>query len=740
MSSYNDNLHSSVVSSLNTQELELQNVEAKLEASMFSLYYAQGARITTAEELEVTTAKYVFQKNIHEQAIVDSDVSTNVLQSTKNAKSFTSKSVSNTSVAAANVQIAANAILKLASDTGSIFSIINAADFDTEIYAQSNKAYVLMNDTAYAAEQASQHSMEASALIAEVTTDDLNSKATVTDTSIKDLLSVVTNQFDSTTALLSTQSAELASANSKEKKAEGQLEDLSVAYNSANDAYTINNNELNLNLMVTTPINIGTHESYTVSFEPYKSPFNLKSPDENTQLPTGYPVQNYYVLLVEDSKSATFSINDAEGIVTEGYTDRFVSIAPSDDPIIAQKIYIKGVSTDDHKVLQDSEGKLLELGKDYVIFVFAVFTNGYKKSINTFEDFLTAPSKRFSLQNQLSMADSSGIQLPNDKNVINFGVFENPDYKVQYRCAFLPNNKELVLGLLTTEELQYIDQEVNDRKQIENLYTEKISEIKAKLALLDAETKAKKTEQTPAKDPKGTAAKKASKPNSNTITDAQRKELLNEQLQILEKEQAALASNEGHLQPGFFFNLTIAEQIPAGSYTTAQEGTDSLIAYLLRNIEDIQESLKDEKVQKLNTTLTGLASKKSAKNDTEQFLQDAITYIEDTIKEVVGKTLNSLLKDYGQLIKDLILLSKGYQFYSKTVTLAPETTDNFGNRLINNNEYIPAIISISNNPDETVNVQFINALSDFQHTAPFTYVDPYASKTKLTSYPKPTIN
>ena len=72
------------------------------------------------------------------------------------------------------------------------------------------------------------------------------------------------------------------------------------------------------------------------------------------------------------------------------------------------------------------------------------------------------------------------------------------------------------------------------------------------------------------------------------------------------------------------------------------------------------------------------------------------------------------------------------------MTLTSETTDNFGNRLINKNDYISAIISISNNADETVNTQFTNALSDYQHTAAFTYNDPYATTSEVVAYPKQT--
>jgi hypothetical protein len=765
MSSYNENLHSGVVSSLSAQELDLQNVEAKLEASMLSLYYAQGARITTAEELEITTAKYAYEKKVHEQAIIDSDLSTNVLSSANNAKDYTAKSVTNTSVAAANVQIAANAILKLASDVGSIFSIVNAADYDTDIYAQSNKAYVLMNDTAYDAEKASQHSMEASSDIAEVTSESLAGKATTTDTSIKDLLAVVTKQYDDTTTLLSTQSAELATANTKEKAAEGTLEDYSVSYNATGEAYDLNNTELNLDLKVITPGNVGDRDHYQVSFSAYKSAFNIQAPDGKAR-PAGYPVDSYYIMLVEKSKSSTFNVNDAEGIVTEGYTQRYIAKSGVDNPDGVNatiKVYPPvepkdGSKADDvvppnHKYLFDTDGNQLELGKDYVIFVLIVFTNDYKKSINNFDDYLTAPSKMFSIHKQLNAVDSDGIEPPTADNVINFGVFENPEYitidsngvpkNIDYRCAFLPNNEDLVRGLLTAEELKYIDHEVRNREQLVKFYDSKITRIQNQINALK-NTSATATDgnnsdakNTNAADSKS-KSKKASKSSDNDVlTVAERRKILNYELVVLRHQKEIALENEHHIQPGFFFNLTIAEQIPAGSYVNASVGTVSMIDYLLRELKHDIDKLDKEKKETLENDLNSHVTNNSGKgSDIEAFIQQAISIIEEAIKGVITKKLANALANFDQLIKELMLLGQGYKFYSKQVTLAPETTDNFGNRLINQNDYILSVISISNNPDESVNTQFLNALSDFQHTTPFTYNDPYAVGDN--SYPKVT--
>ena len=64
MSSYNENLHSTVVASLSDQEAEVQNIEAQRDASMFTLYYAQGARITASGQLDLAKEKYDKRKDV----------------------------------------------------------------------------------------------------------------------------------------------------------------------------------------------------------------------------------------------------------------------------------------------------------------------------------------------------------------------------------------------------------------------------------------------------------------------------------------------------------------------------------------------------------------------------------------------------------------------------------------------------------------------------------------------------
>ena len=637
MNSYNENLYSSVVSSLSDQELELEQVQSQLDTAMFSLYYAQGARITAAEKLEIANKKYSFQQKTYEQAFIDSDVSTNVLTSANNGKTYVGQSVTNTSVAAANVQIAANAILKLASDTGSIFSIVNAADFGTEIYQLSKEAYDLMNKTAYLAERTSQHSMEASALIAEVSATTLADKATTTDASVKNLLAVTSSDFDATAAEVAADNADLTATNTAEKIAEGTLEDTNAAYYATSRAYHLSNKELNLDLQVTTPKDVEDETSYTVSFEQYKSPFKtIKDNNGVASLKKGYPVDDYYIMLVKYSNSKTFSISDAEGIVTSKSVKKYIKIAAKElnpKEKVSQEINMSD--------LIDTDGDDMNLGDDYVVFVLTVLDMSYKKAINTFDDYLFAPSALFNLTNTLNIPEANEIQVK--QQVMKFSLTQDNNYKVQYRCIFLPDNKQLVNGLLTTNELRSIENEAKGLEKISGKYDPKISATLASINTLESELSdfTKQLEVIQATQNNSTAASAEVKKLQKSMGDVTKKITREEaKLKTLEEQKVVALEKvelENHIKPGFFFNLTTAEEITAGSYTVANNDND-----------------------------------------------------------------------------------KEGQWY---VTLKPETTDNFGNRLIDGNRYIPVVLAMSNNTSESVNAQFTNALSDYQKTKSFTYND-----------------
>lgn len=679
MNSYNENLHSEIVTSLNNQEIELKKLKGQFDASLLSLYYAEGSRITAAEKLAMASDEYASFEDISEQAVIDSDVSTNVLQSATKSKELVANTVTNTAVAAANVQIAANAILKLASDTGSIYSIVQAASFGGDIYKQSTEAKTLMDATAYLAESTSQHSMEASGAIAEVATGILADKATATDTGVKNLLGVTTTDLETASATVTTANETLAEANKLEKQAEGTLENINSIYYASESAYLLNNEELNLNLISSVGKDPADNKHiYTVSFNPFTSAFK-----KNSLGTKPYPVNTYYILLVKNSVKKNFSIANAENIINndEDNKDKKYKKVPAVSSI---KPYSVPITLNE---LNDSDGNPFQLGDDYVVFVYADLSTEYKRIINTFDNYLTVPSPSFAITNLLNAATSITVNSPittdntdskapptdgdtdpatskkstdEDEVVmapavqtLTFDVTQSITTDIEYRCIFLPDDPSLTKGLLTINELKSIEKEQQALQALENKYVEDLDKLE-NLLTQEKDKECKAQEELDAiiqviEDDK--AANKKVSAKSKTEKSTKTKALTTSQSEIkkLEKELIALRakiqaealdySHILHEIPGFCFDLMIAQKIPAGSYTE--------------------------------------------------------------VTEITSDTTNK--KQKGSLI------------------LTTSMTDNFGNRLVKGKNYIPVIMSMSNDT-ASIDKTITNILSDFKKTKHFSYL------------------
>ncbi len=646
MNSYNENLRSSVVSSLNDQELELKKTTASLNAAMFSLYYAEGARITAAEKLEVISKTYSKQQKIQEQIVENNNLSVNLLAATNQEKTYVAKAVSNAAVGASNVQVAANAILNLASDVGSIFSIVNAADFDSQIYDQALDASKYMNSTAYAAEVASQYAMEGSMLTSKVSAETVAQEATATNASVKTMLDTLTAQFEATVEVMAADNAALAKASEVEKKAEGELGDINVEHYATRSAYLLSNDELNINLEV--PLNTPKEKDnrsnifYRVTFAPLESPFAVKGTKP------GYPVENYYIMLVKNMNKSTFTITSAEALLLN--PDQYVEvdpILPKGKDSFSEKIFISQ--------LKDSDGDDMDLGAEYVVFVFAKLSEKYKKALNNFDDYLSASSPVFSLVNKLNAPKASSFKYKHHDREIEFSLEQNKSYKVEYRLMLLPDKRELVQGLLTEQGVRSIEREVEKLEKIAEMYdpkilalTQEINTLQVRINAMPAQIEVLEGELVSAKTKKEKDAiiKKIEDLETQLKIDTavlkQTKKELRKTKADKKKAEKAINPNE-YMKPGFLFNLTLANQVPAGSY------------HALTNKEITIKPEKDDMV------------KVSAK-----------------------------------------------------VKIHEDMTDNFGNKLIDDVEYVPAVLAFSKEGEEQAG-QFVNALSNFVVTEPIKY-------------------
>lgn len=453
MNNYNENLHADIVTLLSSQELDQKKLKARLDASMLTLYHAEGAEIAAKEKLDDTVKQYKDKQTINNQAVECNSLSKNLQLSANQQKQYIETTVTNSAVAASNIQIAANAVVRLTSDMGSIFSIINAADFDSQIYWQCKDACDLINETASNAETASLLAMKASTAIAEVTAATIADKAKSACSSIDNLLKITTSDLATVVATVETNYASLALAKVTTKLSQGITEYNEVEYNAAKKADLLNNKELNSNLTVQENIK---NASCTVSFDCYKSPFSFLNDNPLNTIKKAIlenPVKSYNIIVVKESKKSMFSIANAEELLADD--SRFIEILPatgttsvtiSDTSVTiaannTQEIAKKKVAiAKEKKDLRDSDDKPITKGEKYVAFVCTVFTEEFKKVINIFDDYLSAPSGTFCLRDTLLKATFQ----PYDKSdtLLKFTLKDQiPD--MEYRLIFLPYPDDL---------------------------------------------------------------------------------------------------------------------------------------------------------------------------------------------------------------------------------------------------------------------------------------------------------
>ncbi|MGB8192691.1 MAG: hypothetical protein WCF67_12265, partial [Chitinophagaceae bacterium] len=460
MNTYNENLNASIVSSLQSQELEQKKVYSQLNASMFSLYYAEGAALDAADKFGAAWNDLANKTVIKEQAMNSSNISNNQLSSTNTANDNLKQSVTNTSVCAANVQIATTAVIRLASDMGGIFSIVNAADFESDIYKQAKDARELMDDTAYSAELASQLAMEVSIHTSGVSGNTVLDRSKSTNGLMNNMLKIASADFDNSVQAVSGANTARSTISAEEKLAEGAFEDVSVNYRATKAAYDSAKKELNQGLTV--PAAQITNTSFEVKFNLIKEVFDRDETKKDS------PVQDYYLFIAKESKKLIFSVSQASALQDVQDQRIKISLLDHEKSWVKRTIDINKAGEDNAPTaLKDTDGALIKPGNSYVVFVFATYKDAYKRRVNDFDDFLSAPSEPFVLVSQLKAASNIEVLKPEDEDSVKqhashkvtFSVDQVPDAAVQYRCIFLRVN-DTIKGLLTKSSLKSLHEEI----------------------------------------------------------------------------------------------------------------------------------------------------------------------------------------------------------------------------------------------------------------------------------------
>lgn len=692
MNTYNDNLRSSVTGTLSALELEDKLLKAKKDAAEFRLYYAEGARITAQDKLDNVEKTYDYQQSVQTQGVINDNLAINVEASAKQSQTDVKNAVSSVATAAANVDVATKAIVKLSSDIGSILNIATAANLDTEIFQQCKNANDLISTTAYNAEVASDTALKSSQLISEISTDAVGKQAGATKSGIDEMCKITSAQFAATAKLRETDITNLSKARNDEKAKEGVLDDVDAEYNASVDSYDTSNTQLNQNLRITGLTNTG----FNIQFDGFTLPF---TPGDTSSFFPKTIVDSYNLMIVKASNRRLFNMSSAESAMLN--KGNFIPLTPDmfkDKPNLPVD-YIKITSYTvpvELSQLNDSDGKPLKLGTDYVVFLYTELDKSYKKLINNFEDTLSAASDSFVVTHQLIGPKNDAILYDDRKqykwqnHTVSFAIPVSDsytsdllsDHKFEYRCIFLQNDPDVVNGLMNTEGEQSIEDQIKQMEAVAKTYDPIIADLTATLDRLEAEGLSYDQQIADMNQSIDNINKEliASHKRMQKATTIQERETIEKEIQQLNED---LGKAEGQ--------LALANHAKAANKTEITS-TQNL---LKTNITSRDAALAEiEKLKNVTASIyfnLNIANEVSEANYLEASYDAKIT----KVSEVVEGTSVAWIESTSENVegKDGKKKKKEQTIINVVFSLQDNTTDNFGNPIQKGSEYVPAILT-----------------------------------------------
>ncbi len=474
MNTYNDNLLVAVTGTLSTIAAEQSKRESEQTVAEYNLYYAVGAQLLAQDKLKQVEGEYDKTMLINDQGVANSNQANDLMNYAETTDQNVTAVVTNTATVAQNVQAAANAILKLASNIGSANNIVRASDHDTDLQKMTEKANNVINETAYQAELTSQLAMEASTIASQIISKQVLLDVTATKALFDEMGKRTQADLTTLTQSRIADTDKLIAANSTQQAAEGSLKKTKQQYQAAQQAYEIANSDLNFDLKVDGI----KRDRINLSFDPLLPPFGDKQSNNGTE---------YYMTVVKASIKDSFSFDIAEGFFNEHKDKRFLRLTPGKNiPVLLESgsldaqiagliesldaerkkalcaainetfgveispeqisdvtsfkklmtdYYAKNNKkvpdnlgeflgdinnknqqelpfADDHKqpLYMDSDGDKITTGTSYVIFLYLVLDSNYKKEVNNFSDRLSASSNAFTLTSELKAVDNITYQ------------------------------------------------------------------------------------------------------------------------------------------------------------------------------------------------------------------------------------------------------------------------------------------------------------------------------------------
>lgn len=668
---YTEELQGSINNSNNEFIQEEYTLDHANEAAKLSLYYAHGN--TEKNNINYRNAKIDEGKalKLNEQAVQGINLANNASTAANQSLVDSGKATSNVSTAAANMQIAANAITKLSSDVAGILAVANAADHGSQIQDSVGRAYEKITKAAKLAEEVSLVSLNATIEAAQSTASTVVTDAQLALSSMTSFQGATAAQYSAASALAVSSNEGVTDARKTEKEASGAYDITRKQDEAIKTTRKLINKVSNHNLDLFDPalvknklkvkvLNNGNKEdasfkvaagkSYTISFNKLEGD-GLNPGTTGANIEDGDYIQYYRLIMVKYDASAAFDINTAKNLPVgtyyqfepngyKGYSRTFYllgtdqALIPYDPKAVVETDPISLDSYDSKHVrgiAVDNEGKPIEAGEYYVSYVYAVYTDEYQKLISNTDGFLSLPSKDTQLQMNLTripvhMLDKDQKKKPN-LIVYDPVRLNSRDFAVQFEVYQKNYDPSLMEYRVMMVEKANVDAKKLNAK------------VQAALENLDA---------------------KEYKYNTEKLKFESMEQALNEMEVNFNTTQAQILELETQLET---VNDEVANYQPnkAPQYLTGQQ--DQLKA----QIEPLQASLNANNAvqQELEGKLYGTADnpggQQQAVSDAAKAYQNALQLDEDISKKKIEKNVSDFIFD-----SDLMSVVSAANYYPAT--------------------------------------------------------------------------
>lgn len=382
MNTYNDNLQSTVGTTLAALAAEKNRLKSMRLAQAYSLYYAQGAEITAREALDETRDTAASCQATNAQSLLNQITAVNLLQSASGANTDVGASIANMATAASNANIAANAIGALAADLGAALNNTFAAMYGTDLYHQTVRANSLINEVANDAKYLSRLAMDASSSASEIVASAMLSQVSVVKGKIDALTQTTQAEYDKCAGQANADKSVLGKAIQLERQSEGALLDTLNQQNATDSVYRNASRVLNLDLQV----QVRDLATIEVAFQP------LLAPPSFVTVVDGHVAgadPAYYLALLPQDQVAAFSVEQAEQLFASN-PELFYTVHPH-----AGTDGDGGTAPQTVTLAKDANGEQIETGQPYVAYLYLVLSPQYQRYIGNFLGLLTSPSLPF---------------------------------------------------------------------------------------------------------------------------------------------------------------------------------------------------------------------------------------------------------------------------------------------------------------------------------------------------------